>query len=486
MLVCFALPAAVCADIIYLHDGRVFSGKILLENKTFVRIDTLSNDDGQIKEFLLPEIKSIDYSVMEILEVIKQEALPPLEEIKEEPAAVISSSQEDTLPERPSEQRPELNSGPSLTSEIVPVPPEIPAITDTLNQPTDNQHDGIVREIDDRQSAQVEPKSEESMKSKSTAQIGFKAAGLLWAVTIVLLLICGALGLLLAKKLDGEEEVEEEVVETIVQRTPYDSPYPIQEVPHMAKKKKKLEKRGGLIRRLIARSIDLYLGVGILLIFYSLLGLLIPLDRYGVLLFLVIMLPFMLVFSRYSLVGFSKLNNTYGRYLVGIRVVDAQTGEKPSLRQAFKRDVLLFFWPVDFFILMFSKSKRRIGDSWACTKVIVVPSPPLWIRRMVPGLILGIFIYMFFPVVSPFINDRMMVAQVAKDYLAREYGAGNLTRPERVEIYNNAAKVNLKLKNGESYSVHLLHDNNGWAVQQVQKIPESFLGKGYSIHYRRS
>jgi len=238
-----------------------------------------------------------------------------------------------------------------------------------------------------------------------------------------------------------------------------------------------------LVRRFIARSIDLYLGIGIVIALHMLPGLIMPLDQYAVFLMLAVMLPLMLIFFFYFFAGTCNSKNTYGRYVVGIKVVDTQTGGKLSLGQAFKRDLLLFLWPIDFFILMFSKSKRRIGDHWARTKAVVVPSQTFWMKRIAPGLILGVFLYIVIPGVAPFINDNMIIAQAAKNYLANKYGADQLTRPRRVEINNNAGKVNIKLKNGESYSVYLINDGKGWAVKEIQEIPEVFLGKGYAIRH---
>jgi len=484
LFLCFILPGVVCADIIYLHDGNVYSGKIILENSTFVRIDTLVNEDGRIKEFLLHEIKSIERGLMQASKPVNNNALAVDEDdLKEDPVEIISLGQEKGKQDSPSDDQPETDSHLSLTSEMDAMKSDIPVIAETLIQESSNQQDVINHETDDQQPAQREQKLEEVLKPRNMVWMGFKAVGLLLMVSAVPLLICGVLGFVLARKFDNTEVEEEEVVETIVQRSPYNSPYPTQEVPQVAKKMIKSEKRGGLIRRIIARGVDLYLGVGMIMVLYSLPGLIVPLDQYAVFLMLVIMLPLMLLFFFYFFIGIGKFKNTYGRYLVGVRVVDAQTGGKPSLGQAFKRDVLLFLWPIDFFVLMFNKSKRRIGDSWAQTKVVVVPSQTSGIMRIVPGLILGISIYTFIPAVSPFVNDRMIISQVAKDYLASEYGADQLTRPRRVEIFNNTGKVNVRLKNGKSYSVHLMHYKNGWAVRRIQEIPEVFLGKGFSINY---
>ena len=48
----FFAVGTVHGDTIRLKDGHVYSGTIVFENEVFVRIDTLTGEDGKIKEFL--------------------------------------------------------------------------------------------------------------------------------------------------------------------------------------------------------------------------------------------------------------------------------------------------------------------------------------------------------------------------------------------------------------------------------------------------
>jgi len=416
VLVCLVLPVSVNADIIYLLDGRVYSGEIILENRTFIRFDTLVNDDGRVKEFLQHEIKSIEYGLMKPPQTINVHSSTKVKkDIKENPVEVIPPEAEIVNNVLPQESLPKPVSNLPIPSVEEPIKAEI----QTIAQESRNQQEVISRKTSNMQPIQNEQIIDEIVKKNKTGWGVFKSRGFLFGFSVVPFLMCGFLGLFFARKFDSKEEDEEEVVETVVKPTPYDSPYPTQEVSQLVRRKKKQEKRGGLIPRVISRSIDIYLVIGVIMILYSLTSLIMMYDRFAVLLMMVIILPLIFLIFHYYFVGIGTLENTYGRYLLGVRVVDAHTGSMPSLGQAITRDFLLFCWPIDFFVLLFSKSKRRIGDNWAQTKVVVVPSQVSWIKRFFPGFIIGMFIYVFISVMSPHINDRMVTSQITRDLFGK-------------------------------------------------------------------
>lgn len=83
------------------------------------------------------------------------------------------------------------------------------------------------------------------------------------------------------------------------------------------------------------------------------------------------MLPTMLVvfvvyFMKDSVRGMSP-----GRFVLGIAVRDhAEPDTTPNVGRLILRNLLIVIWPVEFFVLAFSKHKRRIGDLAAKTIVV--------------------------------------------------------------------------------------------------------------------
>jgi len=63
-----------------------------------------------------------------------------------------------------------------------------------------------------------------------------------------------------------------------------------------------------------------------------------------------------------------------GKWMLGIKVVDVESGEAPSVLKTIVRNLFLIIWPVEFFALLFSKDKRRFGDKIANTTVIRIRS----------------------------------------------------------------------------------------------------------------
>ena len=84
-----------------------------------------------------------------------------------------------------------------------------------------------------------------------------------------------------------------------------------------------------------------------------------------------IMLPVMLVifviyFMKDSFRGISP-----GRFVIGIAVRDhAEPNATPGILRLALRNLLIIIWPVEFFVLAFSKQKRRLGDRLAKTIVV--------------------------------------------------------------------------------------------------------------------
>ena len=458
----------------------MFAGNVVLENDIFVRIDTVNAEGGKIKEFLRSKVRSVEYGTMDVPE-IKDKGLF---EVPEKVQEVL-----EILPEDKSFEDAAVDEVLVETQTILSKPQETVIYTDEditslLRKEEGGEPDLLQVDINKTQIEQMEAQMQTLRQPKNIAMMIGAAMAALLVVSAVPILICGIIGFIVARKFDAAEGD----VANISKKPKTGFRMEVDQVgktPSIEKSVAKVAdapKRGGFFRRVIARNVDLYLGVGSIGVCYSLLGLIIPLDKMSIVLTLGVLLPLMFIFFFYFFLGVSKLDNTYGRYLMGIKVIDAQTNNRLSLLQAFKRDFFIFLWPIDVFALIFSKSKKRIGDNFAGTIVVVIPKVK-WFMRLIPGVVLGVFLYSFLYVSSPYVNDHMSISVSAKKYLGEQLGLEILAKPSRVQIHNNEGMVNLKLKSGENYSVQLINSPDGWKVNTVTRIPESFLGKGYSINY---
>ena len=236
----------------------------------------------------------------------------------------------------------------------------------------------------------------------------------------------------------------------------------------------------GLLRRLSAFIIDLLVGCSVLVFLVLLLGLIIPLDgEQGGVVFLA-MFALQIIFFWYFYFGYVALENTYGRYVMKIKVQDIDSEQKPGYGQAFKRALLLGFWPIEIAMMLFTKTRRRMGDRWAGTQVVKTELTSPWFKRALPGLLIVAIVFGSLYKASPVINNRMEISKAAKVYLSRNAAPGEVGVPSRVEIDNNQGFVTFKLKN-RCMKVNLVKKGKHWSVRNAVAIPENRLGKGFSI-----
>jgi len=120
---------------------------------------------------------------------------------------------------------------------------------------------------------------------------------------------------------------------------------------------------GTTIKRFIAFVFDLVIIVLLAFTVYMVFGLIFKIYHAGyqnVMSYLLL-----IVILSYMFLGEFVLKNTLGKYLFGIEIVDNERNEKPSLPCFIKRGLLKIIFPVEGFVLLFSKSKKRLGDIWA-------------------------------------------------------------------------------------------------------------------------
>lgn len=77
----------------------------------------------------------------------------------------------------------------------------------------------------------------------------------------------------------------------------------------------------------------------------------------------------LIIILPYIFFGELIYNNTLGKYLFGLEVVDSENFGRPTVLSFIKRGLIKVIWPVEGFVLLLNKNKKRLGDSWGKTIV---------------------------------------------------------------------------------------------------------------------
>lgn len=238
--------------------------------------------------------------------------------------------------------------------------------------------------------------------------------------------------------------------------------------------------RAGLIRRVLALYIDAFVAIVPTLLLGFLPNLFVPLDRTQNWSILWVG-PLVLLALVYIFIGYAILPNSYGRYVLGTRVIDEANPARPTVGQACLRALTSGLWPIEALLIAFSKSKQRLGDRWAGTVVErYQPSEPWW-KRVLPGVAIvgtscGVLLLSI-----PVINGRMEISEVANSYVRTELGHEPLGSPRRVTIVDDAGEVTMRLRGGQNLRIHLSQTDKKWTVRGSEGIPKGELGRGFSI-----
>jgi uncharacterized RDD family membrane protein YckC len=86
--------------------------------------------------------------------------------------------------------------------------------------------------------------------------------------------------------------------------------------------------------------------------------------------FVLILLLDMLFFGLYFVTLWVKYGTTPGKFILGLRVADSETLEKPSFKSALKRFLIYPTGLFGIFLSFFSKSRQAPHDKFAGTVVI--------------------------------------------------------------------------------------------------------------------
>ena len=109
---------------------------------------------------------------------------------------------------------------------------------------------------------------------------------------------------------------------------------------------------------------------------------------------------FVIVFPSIMIVAFFAYclkdtvnGQSIGKRALGIAVRDrADTLQVPSVGRLFLRNILVFLWPIEFLVYVFSAEQTKIGDKLAGTDVYCISYKP----KLLPIIITGVLVFVMF------------------------------------------------------------------------------------------
>ena len=246
--------------------------------------------------------------------------------------------------------------------------------------------------------------------------------------------------------------------------------------------------KGTTIKRFITFIFDLVFIVLLAFTVYMLFGLIFKIDHAG---YQNVMSYLLLIgILTYMFLGEFVLKNTLGKYLFGIEVVDNERRERPSLPGFIKRGLLKIIFPVEGFVLLFSKSKKRVGDLWA--KTIVINKETNKLRpsvRLIIGIVVLIALVFSFRILMGFAVKKTDFYAIGTDYLKNNSAAKIVGLPKVVNQNRNTADfvVPISNENQDRYAkICLKKTGDQWSVSQIGFIKEHILGFSYGLSYSSS
>ncbi|ASB50466.1 RDD family protein [Alkalitalea saponilacus] len=163
----------------------------------------------------------------------------------------------------------------------------------------------------------------------------------------------------------------------------------------------------------------------------------------------------------YMFFGELIFKNSLGKYLFGIEVVDFESFERPSVWSFIKRGVIKIIWPVEGFVLLIAKNKKRLGDLWGKTIVANKTENQLKLPiRIAIGAITLIVLYFSFSIFMGLGVKNTDFYATGLEYL----------KSQNIEVSGLTKEVN---QNGNivNYVVPIVSDNeNKYALICLEKV----------------
>jgi uncharacterized RDD family membrane protein YckC len=251
-----------------------------------------------------------------------------------------------------------------------------------------------------------------------------------------------------------------------------------------------MENRTKLIKskRFFAFVFDIAFIVLLLFTLYMIIGLIFKIDsgNYQNIIFP----PLLLIMIAYLFFGELIFKNTLGKYLTGIEVADAENLQRPASRSYIKRGILKIIFPVEGIVLLFSRSKKRLGDLWANTIVVNKENNQLKSAvRLIIGIASLIALLFCFRISMGLAVEKTDFYNVGIDHLKNSNEVKIAGLPKVVLHSSDAAYfiVAVSNENKDKYvKISLSKNVTGWNVNHIDFIKEHITGYSYGFNYTSS
>jgi uncharacterized RDD family membrane protein YckC len=192
----------------------------------------------------------------------------------------------------------------------------------------------------------------------------------------------------------------------------------------------------------------------------------------------------LIVVFSYFFLGEFIYENTLGKYLAGIEIVSDQNSDKPSFQSFIKRALLKIIFPVEGFILLFSKQQKRLGDIWAKTVVVNKEINKLKsYLRLVIGLASIVALMFCFSVIMGLAVKHTDYYTIGIDYLKTNNKVEVVGLPK--EVNESRCKVNFIVpvsnENNDKYAVVALKKSDGKWIAYYTEFFKDHSGLSYSF-----
>jgi uncharacterized RDD family membrane protein YckC len=217
---------------------------------------------------------------------------------------------------------------------------------------------------------------------------------------------------------------------------------------------------------------------------YMILGMIFKMDSPGfqsIAIYLALVIIFVYIFF-----GEVIFTSTLGKYLFGIEVADVSDFKKPSRQSLIKRGILKILFPVEGIVLLFSKSKQRLGDKWGNSIVINKEANRLkpWIR-VLAGIAVLVALYFSFTISLGLAAKKSDFYKAGVEYLTYSGQVRITGLPTHVSQSRDSVSfcVPVLIENYDRYAlVHLGRSEGKWQVSKAEFSMNLFaLGFTYNI-----
>ncbi len=244
---------------------------------------------------------------------------------------------------------------------------------------------------------------------------------------------------------------------------------------------------GITLKRFLAFVFDFIFIILLSFTLFGIMGLFFKIDSYGFHIFMWFLISIIVI--AYLFFGELIFKNTLGKHLMGIEIIDNEKLERPSAANFIKRGLLKILWPIEGLVLLFSSSKKRLGDLWSKSIVVNKESNQFNLSvRILIGIISIVIIYFSFTISLKLATKNSDFYSIGKFYLNSVSGLEINGLPNTVNQNRQLVNFTVPIKdqNHNRYAVIYLEKNDGkWNVYYCEYIKNSII-IGFTYSYNPS